>query len=185
MYSISHFSDFIFSILKQLQTFTCYPRNIEKSNGTLLIQVSVAPVFFSFAFLLPLYLRRTPGQPRTKSGENDLLSWLQHSLFVHLIEKDRDTGCGSVAVLLHIHRELFFRHPKPLCHGLNDSAISLMKNKPVDCFYLSFGLFCYLSDTFRDLFSLQIERLPVRSSEYIQFQNHSLSMDSLFSFPGR
>ena len=34
-------------------------------------------------------------------------------------------------------------------------------------------------------FSLQIERLPVRSSEYIQFQNHSLSMDSLFSFPGR
>ena len=27
-----------------------------------------------------------------------------------------------------------------------------MKNKPVDCFYLSFGLFCYLSDTFRDLF---------------------------------
>ena len=153
MYSISHFLILFFSILKQLQTFTCYPRNIKKSNGTLLIQVSVAPVFFSFAFLLPLYLRRTPGQPRTKSGENDLLSWLQHSLFVHLIEKDRDTGCGSVAVLLHIHRELFFRHPKPLCHGLNDSAVSLMKNKPVDCFYLSFGLFCYLSDTFQVFFT--------------------------------
>lgn len=56
-----------FNILKQLQTFTWYPCNIKKSNGTLLIQVSVAPVFFSFAFLLPLYLRRTPGQPRTKS----------------------------------------------------------------------------------------------------------------------
>ena len=86
LYSISHFLILFFSILKQLQTFTWYPRNKKKSNGTLLIQVSVAPVFFSFAFLLHSICAAPQVSP-APNPERMIFCLLQHSLFVHLIER--------------------------------------------------------------------------------------------------
>ena len=82
--------------------------------------------------MLPADQARPPAQAATESLHQDKIPGLDPPVCNRLIEGERDRGGGGIGVAFDRHHHLVFRQAELSSDAVDDPAVGLVRNEPVD-----------------------------------------------------